>query len=326
MTTMFAQQLTAPRTFTEVQVPRLQAADLADGEVLLRVLAGAVCGSDLPVFNGLRTLKQRDDPSAVNVPGSPMHEVVGEVVASRDDRHRVGDLRVGWGSRLNALAELSVSLGDDLMDFDPSLSPEHAVVLQPLACILYAVDQLGDVSGARAAVLGQGPMGLLFNHVLRSSGARSVVGVDRLDRSAIGTRMGAHEVAHQHTSRWMGELAADERPEIIVEAIGHNASTLDHAIEAAAVGGRIFYFGIPDDAYYPINMQGLLRKNLTLMSGITLQRRTMLARAGSYLEAHPALLDTFVSDTFTVDEAQGAYELATTPVPDTAKVTIRIAS
>ena len=95
---------------------------------------------------------------------------------------------------------------------------------------------------------------------------------------------------------------------------------------AAAVGGRIFYFGIPDDAYYPINMQGLLRKNLTLMSGITLQRRTMLARAGSYLEAHPALLDTFVSDTFTVDEAQGAYELATTPVPDTAKVTIRIAS
>lgn len=323
---MFAQQLTAPRTFSPVHVARLQGADLGDGEVLLRVLAGAVCGSDLPVFNGLRTLRQRDDPSADNVPGSPMHEVVGEVVASRDDRHRVGDLRVGWGSRLDALAERCISVGDDLADFDPGLAPEHAVVLQPLACILHAVDQLGDVAGTRTAVLGQGPMGLLFNHVLRSSGARSVVGVDRLDRTSIGTRMGAHEVAHQHTSRWMGDIAADERPEIVVEAIGHNVSTLDHAIEAAAVGARIFYFGIPDDSYYPVSMQGLLRKNLTLMSGITLKRRTMLARAGAYLEAHPDLLDTFVSDTFTIDEAQHAYELATTPAPDTAKVTIRIAS
>lgn len=323
---MFAQQLIAPRTFAEVQVPRLQSADLAEGEVLLRVLAGAVCGSDLPVFNGLRTLKQRDDPGADNLPGSPMHEVVGEVVASRDDRHQVGDLRVGWGTRLNALAELSVSLGDDLMDFDPTLPPEHAVVLQPLACVLYAVDQLGDVAGARAAVLGQGPMGLLFNHVLRASGARSVVGVDRLDRTMIGSRMGAHEVAYQHTSRWMGDIAAYERPEIVVEAIGHNVSTLDHAIEAATVGARILYFGIPDDAYYPINMQGMLRKNLTLMSGITLHRRSMLARAGSYLEAHPDLLPTFVSDTFSIDEAQSAYELAATPTTETAKVTIRIAS
>lgn len=325
MSTMFAQQLTAPRTFTEVRAPRLEAADLDEGEVLLRVLAGAICGSDLPVFTGLRTLKQRDDPSADNVPGAPMHEVVGEVVATRDGRHRVGDLVVGWGSRLNALAERSVSVGDDLLGFDPALRPEHAVALQPLACILYAVDQLGDVSGARTAVLGQGPMGLLFNHVLRTAGARAVVGVDCLDRTVIGTRMGAHEVAHLHTSRWMGEVPAHDRPEIIVEAIGHNTSTLDHAIEAAAVGGRIFYFGIPDDAYYPLNMQGLLRKNLSLLSGITLQRRSLLARAGDYLRAHPDLLDTFVTDTFTADEAQRAYELAISPTRETAKITLRIA-
>jgi threonine dehydrogenase-like Zn-dependent dehydrogenase len=325
MSTMFAQQLIAPRTFAAVSAPRLVAADLAEGEVLVRVLAGAICGSDLPVFAGTRTLKQRDDPSTDNVPGAPMHEVVGEVVASRDPRHRVGELVVGWGSRLNALAELSVSIGDDLLAIDPALRPEHAVVLQPLACILYAVDQLGDVAGARTAVLGQGPMGLLFNHALRSAGAGSVVGVDCLDRTAIGTRMGAHEVAYQHTSRWMGDLSTTELPEIVVEAIGHNTSTLDHAIEAAAPGGRIFYFGIPDDAYYPINMQKLLRKNLTLLSGVTLQRRSMLARASAYLDAHPDLLDVFVSDTFGIDDAQRAYELASAPTPETGKITLRVA-
>lgn len=322
---MWAGQLVRPRTFAEVQVPRLDAGDLLDGEVLFRVLAGAICGSDLPIFNGLQTLKQRDDGAVENVPGSPMHEVVGEVVASRDGRHRVGDQVVGWGSRLNALAELAVSVGDDLAPFDPRLTPERAVMLQPLACVLYAVEQLGEVAGCRTAVLGQGPMGLLFNHVLRSAGARSVTAVDRLDRVDLGLSMGADEVLHLHTSRWVGGLTADQRPDIIVEAIGHNVSTLDHAIEAAAPRGRILYFGIPDDVYYPVNMQRVLRKNLTLLSGATLQRRRMLAEASSYLSAHPELLDTFVTHTFAGDEAQQAFELAAAPSPTTAKITLRVA-
>ncbi|TNM50851.1 zinc-binding dehydrogenase [Nocardioides albidus] len=323
---MYAQQLVAPRTFAEVQAPRLGSDHLADGEVLLRVLAGAICGSDLPVFNGVRTLKQRDDAVAGHEPGSPMHEVVGEVVASRDERHRVGDLVVGWGSRLNALAELAISLGDDLLGYDDRLSPEHAVMLQPLACVLYAVDQVGDVAGARTAVLGQGPMGLLFNHVLRSSGAREVVGVDLIDRTAIGTRLGAHEVVHQHTSRWASGLSAGERPDVVVEAVGHNTSTLGHALEAAAPSGRVLYFGVPDDAHYPIDMRAMLRKNLTLTSGITLQRRTMLARAGAYLESHPGLRELFVTDTFSVGQAQEAFELAVAPTAETAKITVRMAS
>ena len=323
---MWAHQLVRPRTFAEVETPRLRADDLRDGEVLLKVRAGAICGSDLPIFNGLRTLKQRDDAAVDNVPGSPMHEVVGEVLASRDPRHGVGDLVVGWGSRLNALAELAISVGDDLASFDPRLRPEQAVMLQPLACVLYAVEQLPGVAGSSTAVLGQGPMGLLFNHVLRAAGASSVTGVDRLDRVDLGRSMGADEVVHLHTSRWVGGLPPSRRPTVVVEAIGHNVSTLDHAIEAAAPEGRIFYFGIPDDAYYPVNMQQLLRKNLTLLSGVTLRRRSMLAKASSYLAAHPDLVDTFVTDTFDSDQAQRAYELATAPTPTTGKITIRVTS
>lgn len=324
MTTMWAHQLTAPRTFSRIEVARPGAGDLADGEVLLRVLAGAICGSDLPVFHGLRTLKQRDDPWADNVPGSPMHEVVGEVLASRHDRHQVGDTVVGWASGLNGLAEFSISHGDGLAPYDPRLTPEHAVMLQPLACVLYAVDQIPDVAGAKAAVLGQGPMGLLFNHALRSAGAREIVGVDRLDRIDLGRRMGADEVAHLHTSRWLATLTDADRPDVIAEAIGHNTSTLDHAIEAAAPRARIFYFGIADDVYYPLNMQRLLRKNLTLISGVTLQRREMLERADDYLSAHPDLLPMFVTHTFDSDDVRHAFELASAPTSDTAKITLRM--
>lgn len=36
------------------------------------------------------------------------------------------------------------------------------------ACVLYAVEQLGDVSGRTVEVIGQGPIGLLFSHVLKA--------------------------------------------------------------------------------------------------------------------------------------------------------------
>ncbi|MFN7197540.1 MAG: SWIB/MDM2 domain-containing protein, partial [Hylemonella sp.] len=42
--------------------------------------------------------------------------------------------------------------------YDPALPATTAVMLQPLACVLYAVEQLGDVRGRTVAVVGQGPL------------------------------------------------------------------------------------------------------------------------------------------------------------------------
>ena len=47
---MRAGLLTAPATWTPVEVPAPDPAALPDGEVLVRVLAGGICGSDLPAF------------------------------------------------------------------------------------------------------------------------------------------------------------------------------------------------------------------------------------------------------------------------------------
>ena len=63
----------------------------------------------------------------------------------------------------------------------------------------------------------------------------------------------------------------------MIEAVGHQVATLGHAIEAAAFGGTVFYFGVADDDSYPISMRAMLRNNLTLKSGVTLDRRRMLA-------------------------------------------------
>ncbi len=70
----------------------------------------------------------------------------------------------------------------------------------------------------------------------------------------------------------------------MIEAVGHQVATLGHAVEAAAPGGTVFYFGVPDDDCYPISMRTMLRNNLTLKAGVTLDRRRVLD-AGRRLRA-----------------------------------------
>ncbi|WP_460494759.1 alcohol dehydrogenase catalytic domain-containing protein [Dactylosporangium cerinum] len=112
---MWAAQLVAPSTFADVRVPAPSPAALAPGEVLLRVRAGAICGSDMPLFKGAVQLQGglgNHPDGAPPGPGCPMHEVVGDVVASRHPGFTPGTTAVGWALGQDALADLVVTEGD----------------------------------------------------------------------------------------------------------------------------------------------------------------------------------------------------------------------
>lgn len=319
---MWAQQLVAPRILAEVEAPAPRREALASGQVLLQVLAGGICGSDLTPFLGFRPLLMADQSIAENPPGFPMHEVVGEVLASTDPAHSAGDRVVGWGTRFNVMCEQIVCNGDDLFPSGTAWPPELTVTAQPLACVLYAVQQLPDVRDKDVAVLGQGPIGLLFSHVLKAFGAKRVTGVDRVSRAEVSKIFSVDEAVHAHSGTWVQRLTPEDRPEIIVEAIGHNVSTLDHAVQAVKPGGQIYYFGVPDDETYPLNMHQFMRKNLTLLSGVTLQRQRMLREALDYLREHRQLPGAYVTDVKHASDAQQAFELALGPTSEQIKVTV----
>ncbi len=46
------------------------------------------------------------------------------------------------------------------------------------------------------------------------------------------------------SDRWVSHLDPHDKPDIVIEAVGHQVATLGHAIEAAAFGGTVFYFGV----------------------------------------------------------------------------------
>jgi threonine dehydrogenase-like Zn-dependent dehydrogenase len=321
---MWAQTLSGPFRFEQVEVDAPDPAALPPGHVLLATHAGAICGSDLPNFRGgvWPHPAAEDGWGATRAPGFPMHEIVGEVIASRHDAHSPGDLVVGWASLFDGIAELVVTDGDGLAPYDTALPATTAVLLQPLACVLYAAEQLGDVSGQTVAVIGQGPIGLLFSHVLAARGARRVTGVDPVDRSDVAAAFGVDETVTARAERWAGSLPDGDRPSVVVEAVGHQISTLQPALDAVAPGGQIFYFGVPDDPVYPFDMMTFLRKNLTLRSGVTLERRRVLADAGAYLAGHPALRDSYVTHVHPVADVQAAFSAALAPRPGQLKIAV----
>ena len=66
----------------------------------------------------------------------------------------------------------------------------------------------------------------------------------------------------------------------------------------------------------------MLRKNLTLKSGVTLERRRVLDAADEFAKNHPELLAAYVTHTFGVDDVQSAFDLACRPAPERVKIAI----
>lgn len=290
---------------------------LEDGHVLLRFLAGGICGSDIARYRDGCAL---DGPEPF---GRSLHEIVGEVVASHSDL-KVGERVVGWVKDLCGLREYLTAAANELLPVPPGLEPVHAVAMQPLACVLYALSRVPGIAAARTAVIGLGPIGLLFAHTLKDLGVGNMVGVDVIDRSDVATTFGLDEVVQRSSRMWARTRPEPGEYDIVVEAIGHQVGTLDDAIAVAAPHGTVLYFGIPDDNHYPLKIGVTMDKNLVLRFGRTPRpdRRHALTLAAEYFGRYPDLAETYVTHVLPASEAQRAYQLASRPARGQLKIVL----
>ncbi|WP_460741255.1 zinc-binding dehydrogenase [Mariniluteicoccus endophyticus] len=330
--TMKTHSLVAPTKFGRDELAKPQESELAEGEVLLKVLAGGVCGSDLPYFRGIvgkmagsGSAPEPPNPGFISKPGSPMHETLGEVVATRSPHHKVGDKVVGWALSYEGLRPYIKVPGDAVLSYDQQWSPDVAINLQPLACVIYAVERIPDVAGKRVAVLGQGPIGVMFSRLMKEAGAAHVTGIDLVDHSEAAKTFGVDEFIRTHSTTWSRQVSDADRPDIVIEAVGHQTLTLNDAVHGVAHGGFVFAFGVPDQDSYPFDFDEFLHKDLTLRSGLTRDKHRMLKAADDYLRADPTLANNLTTHKFSfdeLDEVQAAYETANVPATGRLKVVL----
>lgn len=315
---MWAQVLIAPRTFDLRDVPAPDPGALAPGEVLVRFTAGAGCASDLPAFRGLL----RGPFARFGDPGRPLHEIVGHVEASADGRFAPGERVVGWASRFDGLQEKFVTSADGLALVPPDYDDVQATVPQALAVVLALADRVPTFVGKRVAVIGVGTYGSLLGKVARLRGAAEVVGIDQVDRAAEAATFGLDRFVHSTSSVWAQSLADDERPDIVIEAAGHQVASYADAIHAAAPGGGIYLFGGPDDPWVSLPLPLVWLKQLTITGGPAGDKARYLEEGKEFLAEHPDVLDRLVSKVVPYTEAQAAFEDIDVPKPGLLKVII----
>src|SRR5689334_9660011 len=175
---------------------RLEMLELADpvpkdGEVLVRVRAAGVCGSDLHGFLGRS--KKRVPPLILG------HEFTGEVVANRDaapggavavypivscgiceycasEREHLCSARRVYGLDFHGgLAEYAAVPSRCLVPIPASMSFVEGSLIEPLANAIHVVRRCHEVRGRTGLVYGAGPIGMLCAFVARQQGARVII-------------------------------------------------------------------------------------------------------------------------------------------------------
>lgn len=268
----------------EVPVPAIR-----PDEVLVRVEAASVCGTDLHIYNWDDWARQRIRPPLVLG-----HELAGTVVEAGPlvRNARVGDYvsaeshvtcgvcfhcrtgrahmceqtRILGVDRDGAFAEYIAVPDSVLWQNDRAkLPPEIATLQEPFGNAVFAVGH-ADLAGKTVAVLGCGPVGLFSIGIARASGAGRIVASDpRLFRLDLARRMGAHEIldvsARTDAAEALVELNEGQHLDVVFEMSGA-PEAIETAFTAARNGGRVILFGIPAHPVQVDVAEALIFKNL----------------------------------------------------------------
>ncbi len=253
-----------------VSVKDLPTPEIGDGDVLVKMHACGLCGSDLEkVYGHYGVVSMRLG-----------HEPAGEIVGLGKN---VKDLKVGdrvfvhhhvpcyschyckhedytmcaqyQKSNLEpcGLAEVflvpewNVSRGG-IIKLPGSVSFEEAAMIEPLACCIRAINKSEMKKGDDVAVVGVGPAGIMHVILARIFGAGRIFAIDINDfRLDFAKRLGANvsiNTARDHASKIVKDSTENRGVDIAIIATGNTKAFLE-SLELVRSGGKVVMFGVP---------------------------------------------------------------------------------
>jgi threonine dehydrogenase-like Zn-dependent dehydrogenase len=262
-----AAQIVAPRQIEMIDIDKPDISSDPEGSVLIKTQMNAICGTDMPWFAMERPAS--DYPLSL---GTTIHECIGVVAASKSDRFKEGDAVLALPGRIGGLAEYFVSheaVTIPLVEFERK---DCILMSQPLGTVIWACSKLGNLLNQDVVVMGQGPMGLLFTHLVSNLGAKTVVATDLVDfRLEAAKQMQAtHTInaAEVDTVAAVEEITDGRMADLVFEVIGHQTETINQCLDLVKRDGTILAFGVPDDPTYPFRFGELFRKNIRLIGSV----------------------------------------------------------
>jgi len=275
----------------QLRIERVEVPPLGRGDVLVRVRAALTCGTDVKVFRRGYHAKMIRPPALFG------HELSGDVAAvgsdvsafyvgqrvvaansapcgacyycQRAQENLCQDLLFNNGAYAEYIRIPERIVGRNMHEIPAHVSYQDAALVEPLACVIRGLEETGVKPGDTVAVIGLGPIGMMFVRLAKAVYNARVIAIGRrrsqLDRAS---GMGADEVVLNEEGsdvvtpvhRLTGGRGAD----VVIEAVGL-PEVWQLAIKLLRRGGVVNFFGgCPEGTEVPVDAGLLHYSELTL--------------------------------------------------------------
>jgi L-iditol 2-dehydrogenase len=248
----------------QVPIPRV-----GDGEVLVKVQVALTCGTDLKVY-------RRGYHARMIVPPALFgHELAGNIedvgagvrgfrkgqrvvalnsapcgmcfYCSKHQENLCEDLLFNNGAYAEYIKIPRRIVESNMLVVPNNVSYQEAAMVEPLACVLRGLHETNVEIGDTVAVIGAGPIGLMFVQAAKLNGCNVIAIVKRDSQIAAVKRMGADEVvqitAVNDPVEAVRALTENRRgPDVVIEAVGR-PEAWEQAISMVRRGGTVNFFG-----------------------------------------------------------------------------------
>lgn len=242
-------------------------------DVLIRVKACGVCGTDVHIYEGDKGAAEVTPPTILGHEFSGIVEEVGEAVMDYRPGDRVCvdpncycgactpcrsgvahycEHMIGYGTTVNGgFAEYCAVNERQVYKLGERTSFEQGAMAEPVACCLHGIDMCNIQPGSQAVVIGGGMIGLLMLQLAKLEGAAKVALLEPVEeKRLVAAKLG--------TDVCIDPLQADVKEELrkagftwvntVIECVGRPA-TIEQAIDIAGNKAVVMMFGLtkPDE-------------------------------------------------------------------------------
>ncbi len=240
------------------QVKQIPVPTLEKGWILIAPVSSGLCGTDLHISTG-------EFPLGV-LPVVPGHEFAGHVVALGEGatNFKIGDwvgadpniscgtckmCQIGATNLCATLDAVGISINGSMAEFiaipekcvfhlDEKIDEIQAPMIEPLSCVLHALERAPGWAGEKMIIFGAGAIGLTATVLAVAEGVQEVVLVEpQIGRHSLALKLGA--------SRAVSSIAelGDEKFNLALDASGHPAA-ITAAISVLGQRGRLIQMGV----------------------------------------------------------------------------------
>ena len=329
----------------------------ADHEMLVKVTATSICGSDLHLFRGAL------DPIMEKGKSQTGHELIGEVVAvgkavgrfKPKDRISMGysvscghcymcevgqtahcettqkavyGFGVPFGSINGTHAEALVIPHADghAMKIPSSIGDQEAVTLSCNLPSAVIANRLAAIEpGDRVALIGCGPTGLMTLDIALLKGPATIVALDKLDyRLDVAARKGATTI-NVTSEGWREEalaLTGGRGFDKVIEVVGLG-ETLQMALDLVRPGGTVAAIGVYCEPTFNLNLADVFLRNISLHMNGFANVQPYMWESLRLLERGVVRPQEYFTHTYSLSDIDKAFETFHTKADGAMKLLLR---